>query len=115
MRTATLLMATAALAGSALIANSGDAQTNRRERFRVRGSTPNEEPTPVEATRLPPRTFTEAPAGFDSVTNGFLPQGPAFDTLDENTVVPLRSFNDNRFIFEEVETKEDGIGPVYNA
>jgi CxxC motif-containing protein (DUF1111 family) len=27
----------------------------------------------------------------------------------------LRSFNDNRFIFEEVETVEDGLGPTYNA
>jgi CxxC motif-containing protein (DUF1111 family) len=29
--------------------------------------------------------------------------------------VPLRSFNDNRFIFEEIEVLEDGLGPVYNA
>jgi hypothetical protein len=29
--------------------------------------------------------------------------------------VPLRSFNDNRFVFEEVETIGDGLGPVYNA
>jgi CxxC motif-containing protein (DUF1111 family) len=30
-------------------------------------------------------------------------------------VVPLRSFNDNRFIFEEAETIPDGLGPTYNA
>ena len=53
---------------------------------------------------------TEAPAGFDNQTNGFI-QGPDFDTLDEDNVVPLRSFNDNRFIFEEVETIGDGLGP----
>ncbi len=29
--------------------------------------------------------------------------------------MPLRSFNDNRFIFEEVEHVDDGLGPVYNA
>jgi CxxC motif-containing protein (DUF1111 family) len=29
--------------------------------------------------------------------------------------VPLRSFNDNRFVFEEVETSADGLGPTYNA
>ena len=29
--------------------------------------------------------------------------------------MPLRSFNDNRFIFEEVETRADGLGPTYNA
>src|SRR5688500_5579344 len=41
--------------------------------------------------------------------------GPAFDTIDEDTVVPLRSFNDNRFIFEEVEGVADGLGPTFNA
>ncbi len=29
--------------------------------------------------------------------------------------MPLRSFNDNRFIFEEVEGIPDGLGPTYNA
>ena len=43
------------------------------------------------------------------------PQGPPFDSIDEDNVVPLRSFNDNRFIFEEVETVADGLGPTYNA
>jgi len=59
--------------------------------------------------------FREAPAAFDNRTNGFDPQGPAFDTIEEDTVVPLRSFNDNRFIFEEAETVADGLGPTYNA
>ena len=59
--------------------------------------------------------FREAPAAFDNRTNGFDVQGPAFDTLDEDTVVPLRSFNDNRFIFEEVEHVADGLGPTFNA
>ncbi|HEY6643509.1 hypothetical protein [Povalibacter sp.] len=58
---------------------------------------------------------TEAPTGFHNRTNGFNVQGPAFDTITEETVVPLRSFNDNRFIFEEVETVADGLGPTYNA
>ena len=35
--------------------------------------------------------------------------------IDEDTVVPLRSFNDNRFIFEEVEGVADGLGPTFNA
>lgn len=61
------------------------------------------------------RTFREAPAAFDNRTNGFDPQGPEFDTIDEETVVPLRSMNDNRFIFEEVEAIADGLGPTYNA
>jgi CxxC motif-containing protein (DUF1111 family) len=59
--------------------------------------------------------FSEAPTGFDNRSNGFLRQGPAFETLDEDTVEPNRSFNDNRFIFEEVEVLADGLGPTYNA
>ncbi len=57
----------------------------------------------------------EAPAGFDNLTNGFDPQGPPFETLSEDTVQALRSFNDNRFVFEEVETVADGLGPTYNG
>ena len=29
--------------------------------------------------------------------------------------MPSRSFNDNRFVFEEVESVADGLGPTYNA
>ena len=64
---------------------------------------------------FPSGTFREAPAAFDNRTNGFDPQGPAFDNIDEDNVVPLRSFNDNRFIFEEVEHVADGLGPTFNA
>jgi CxxC motif-containing protein (DUF1111 family) len=63
----------------------------------------------------PTGSLREAPAAFDNRTNGFDPQGPAFNTIDEDTVVPLRSFNDNRFIFEEVEGVADGLGPTFNA
>jgi CxxC motif-containing protein (DUF1111 family) len=59
--------------------------------------------------------FTEAPTGFDNKTNGFTEQGPALDSLTGETVVSGRSFNDDRFIFEEVETVADGLGPTYNA
>ena len=58
---------------------------------------------------------TEAPTGFDNLTNGLDPQGPSYDTLDESHSVALRSFNDNRFVFEEVETAREGLGPTYNA
>jgi len=68
--------------------------------------------TPEPVSRDFPR---EAPTGFDNRTNGFDPQGPAFDGLTEDTVVALRSFNDNRFVFEEVEKVADGLGPTYNA
>jgi di-heme oxidoreductase (putative peroxidase) len=59
--------------------------------------------------------MTEAPTGFDNLSNGFDGQGPPFEQINEDTVVPLRSFNDNRFIFEEVEANADGLGPTYNA
>jgi CxxC motif-containing protein (DUF1111 family) len=59
--------------------------------------------------------YREAPAAFDNRSNGFDPQGPEFDTINGDNVVPLRSFNDNRFIFEEVEFVEDGLGPTFNA
>src|SRR4051794_2380374 len=64
---------------------------------------------------LPSGFLREAPAAFDNRTNGFDIQGPAFDTLDEDNVVALRSFNDNRFVFEEVEHVADGLGPTFNA
>jgi CxxC motif-containing protein (DUF1111 family) len=43
---------------------------------------------------------TEAPAGFDNLTNGFTSQA---------------TFDLDREIFEEFEVIEDGLGPVYNA
>ena len=58
---------------------------------------------------------TEALTGFDNSTNGYLDQGPPFDQIDDESVVVGRSFNDNRFVFEEVETVADGLGPTYNA
>jgi CxxC motif-containing protein (DUF1111 family) len=61
----------------------------------------------------PPRGLSEAPTGFDNLTNGFTQQGPDFDTITEP--LPLRSFNDNRFIFEEVEHVGDGLGPTHNG
>src|SRR5437867_383746 len=42
----------------------------------------------------------EAPAGFDDQTNGFVNQ---------------TQFDSDRTIFEERETIDDGLGPVYNA
>ena len=61
------------------------------------------------------RRPTEAPTGFDNETNGYLEQGPDFDTINEDNVRALASFNDNRFIFEEMEQIDDGLGPTYNA
>ena len=102
-----LLAATVALTFLASLAHSAD---NRSEQFQHSGRTQDE-----GGGDLSREQFTEAPTGFDNRTNGFSPQGPAFETIDEDNVVPLRSFNDNRFIFEEVETVADGLGPTYNA
>jgi CxxC motif-containing protein (DUF1111 family) len=82
----------------------------RRQRFTHSGAIDNE-----DDRRVQQGSATEAPTGFDNRTNGFTPQGPPFETLNEDIVEPLRSFNDNRFIFEEFETIEDGLGPTYNA
>ena len=62
-----------------------------------------------------PGPAAEALTGFDNVTNGFLIQGPPFETITKETVQPRASFNDNRFIFEEFEDVQDGLGPTYNA
>jgi CxxC motif-containing protein (DUF1111 family) len=85
----------------------------RSERFSVRGALDSESSTGSRPT--------EAPTGFDNLTNGYLKQGPDFETINEDTVQPppdgqgTGSFNDNRFIFEERETIDDGLGPTFNA
>jgi CxxC motif-containing protein (DUF1111 family) len=82
----------------------------RRERFRH-----DSRIDPERASGAAAGAPSEAPTGFDDQTNGFRDQGPPFDSINENNVVPLRSFNDNRFIFEEVESVGDGLGPTYNG
>jgi CxxC motif-containing protein (DUF1111 family) len=99
---------TLGLATTLLQSQKGD---TRRERFTHKGGLEPEETAAAAAGRK----LQEAPTGFDNETNGFDPQGPPFDAIDEDTVAPLASFNDNRFIFEESETIEDGLGPTYNA
>jgi CxxC motif-containing protein (DUF1111 family) len=105
------------LALATLVAGAADARTGghidhrpRSERFHARGAALAE-----ESTSPLPAAPSEAETGFDDQSNGLDPQGPAFETLNEDNVAALRSFNDNRFIFEEVETKADGVGPTYNA
>jgi CxxC motif-containing protein (DUF1111 family) len=85
---------------------------NRRDRFRHNGVMEDEDRSAFGERRS---DATEAPTGFDNLTNGFTEQGPPFEELNEDTVEALRSFNDNRFIFEEVEKIQDGLGPTYNA
>jgi len=90
----------------------------RMERFRRKGLMQAEAPSSVHVGGVrfsPSFGVSEAPTGFDNKTNGFSLQGPPFESLNEDNVVPSRSFNDNRFIFEEIETIADGLGPTYNA
>jgi CxxC motif-containing protein (DUF1111 family) len=49
---------------------------------------------------VPPGDHTEALAGFDGKTNGFIDQA---------------TFDEDRVVFEDVETVSDGLGPLYNA
>jgi len=51
--------------------------------------------TPIALLQSPP----EAPTGFDNVTNGFTTQA---------------QFDLDRGVFDELETIDDGLGPVYN-
>src|SRR6266536_1442917 len=85
---------------------------NRGDRFRHNGVIEDEDRSAIGDPRS---DATEAPTGFDNLTNGFTEQGPSFETLNEDNIIALRSFNDNRFIFEEVEKLQDGLGPTYNA
>lgn len=67
--------------------------------------------TPVKA----PADIKEAKTGFDNLTNGYIQQGPDFNLLSKENVVRERSFNDDRFLFEDVTTVELGLGPTYNG
>lgn len=106
----TTLTAALVLSGSPTLSRDGPG-----ERFRPSGAVQIEEDVRADARVQAGPRHTEAPTGFDNRTNGFDPQGPAFDSLNEDNVEPLRSFNDNRFIFEEAELEKDGLGPTYNA
>lgn len=62
---------------------------------------PNVRPDEVaEGPPADPGDCAEAPSGFDRLTNGFVDQ---------------QTFDDTRREFEEAETIETGLGPVFNA
>jgi CxxC motif-containing protein (DUF1111 family) len=66
------------------------------------------------------QSSTEAPttsldARVDDLFNGFGTKGTPVDECDEEELDPLANiFEVNKFIFEERETPEDGLGPTYN-
>jgi CxxC motif-containing protein (DUF1111 family) len=64
-----------------------------------------------ERLGCPQPLVANAPANFDDKTNGFIPQGtPVPDCTDP---VP-GTFLHDKAIFEEIETIDDGLGPIYN-
>jgi CxxC motif-containing protein (DUF1111 family) len=62
------------------------------------------------ATNAPTTQLSEL---VDDLHNGFGAKGTPIDECVADPV-PLRSFEDNKFIFSEIETVEDGLGPTYN-
>jgi CxxC motif-containing protein (DUF1111 family) len=56
--------------------------------------------TIYSTTAIGQASITEAPTGFDNLTNGFVDQ---------------ETFDDARAEFEEIEKIDTGLGPVYNA
>lgn len=87
--------------------------TTRDQRFQHNGIVAPEGPAGTFGARA--AGGREAMTGYDNLTNGFLKQGPDYDTITEENVQPLRSFNEGRFVFEEVEGVNQGLGPTYNA
>src|SRR5712691_8109762 len=107
----TIVVTTAVLTRQ-LVRESHVKQHTRYEKFIPRsGARPEGPARPFGARAGAP----EAKTGFDNLTNDYFPQGPPFESLNEDNVVPLRSFNDGRFVFEEVETVAEGLGPTYNT
>ena len=65
------------------------------------------------------QTIQEAPTTdlnilTDDLFNGLGNRGTPIDECVGGPPVPNRSFEDNKFIFEERETVDDGLGPTYN-
>jgi CxxC motif-containing protein (DUF1111 family) len=71
----------------------------------VPGSVQGEGPAEAPTTALDARV--------DDLHNGFGSKGTPIHECVEDPV-PNRSFEDNKFIFNELETLQDGVGPVYN-
>ena len=71
-------------------------------------------PNPVAGSQtIQPALTTDLNQLTDDDFNGFGARGTPIDECVAEPV-PLRSFEDNKFIFSESETPDDGLGPVYN-
>jgi CxxC motif-containing protein (DUF1111 family) len=104
------LACTSLACGCALAKVMAAAPLGQQQKFQHSGKLSSE-----ATMQAAPATATEAPTGYDNLSNGFTPQGPAFDTLTKTNVRLGRSFNDDRFLFEEVERVADGLGPTFNG
>src|SRR5215216_434878 len=67
----------------------------------------------VEGQSATEALTTDMDARTDDLWNGLGIKGTPI--VEGQEPVPGRSFEDNKFIFEEVEGIDDGLGPVYNA
>jgi CxxC motif-containing protein (DUF1111 family) len=79
---------------------------------------PLSEPQTVESQTATEALTTDMDAKTDDLFNGFGVRGTPIDECVAGPVAPTARgngrFEDNKFIFSENETIEDGLGPTYN-
>jgi len=79
---------------------------------------PLSEPQPVSGQAATEALTTDNDAKTDDLFNGFGAKGTPIDECVNEPVAPTARgngrFEDNKFIFSERETIEDGLGPTYN-
>src|SRR6187397_470555 len=79
---------------------------------------PLSSPGPVEGQTATEALTTDMDAKTDDLFNGFGVKGTPIDECVNEPVAPTARgngrFEDNKFIFSERETVEDGLGPTYN-
>ena len=79
---------------------------------------PLSDPQVVESQTATEAPTTDMDAKTDDLFNGFGVKGPPIDECGTPAVAPTARgngrFEDNKFIFSERETIEDGLGPTYN-
>jgi CxxC motif-containing protein (DUF1111 family) len=68
----------------------------------------------VESQTIQEAPTTDLNVLTDDLFNGLGQRGTPIDECVTGPPVANRSFEDNKFIFEEVETADDGLGPTYN-
>src|SRR6476469_4171811 len=86
--------------------------------FAIALALPLSEPQPVSSQAATEAPTTDMDAKTDDLFNGFGALGTPIDECVAAPVAPTARgngrFEDNKFIFSERETSEDGLGPTYN-